>query len=400
MDYHISDKMQGLRPSAIREIFKYAGDPQVISLAAGDPAPESLPVNDIRKILASILDENPMAALLYSQSEGYPPFRAALKKYVAKAYNSFGCGDELIITSGAQQCMDLVCKTICNEGDTVICEDPSFIGSLNCFRSYNVNLAGVPMQPDGIDLEKLEAAIKSNKNTRFLYLIPNFQNPTGITMSAYKRRAVYDMAKRYGLLILEDNPYGDLRFAGEHIPSIKSLDTQGIVIYAGSFSKILSTGMRVGYLVAPEALMSKIVVAKQCSDVHTGMLGQHLCHRFLTEYDISAHIERNKKIYAGKCSLMLREIEASFPSSVKYTTPLGGLFIWCTMPENTDGDSFAACLVRDYKVCVVPGSAFAVHPGSHKNCFRLNFSTPSPEKISSGIHTAGRLLQKIIPDYF
>ena len=396
MEYHISDKMRGMRPSAIREIFKYAGDPQVISLAAGDPAPESLPVEDIRKILSTILDENPMAALLYSQSEGHPPFRAALKEYIAQAYNSFGEGDELIVTSGAQQCMDLVCKTLCNEGDTVICEDPSFVGSLNCFRSYNVNLVGVPMQPDGIDIDKLEAAIKSNSDTRFIYLIPNFQNPTGVTMSAQKRRAVYDIAKRHGILILEDNPYGDLRFEGEDIPTIKSLDTHGIVIYAGSFSKILSTGMRVGYLVAPADLMGKIVVAKQCSDVHTSMPGQLICHRFLTQCDISAHIGRNKKIYADKCALMLSEIKAAFPAAISYTVPQGGLFIWCNMPNGMDAGDFAMRLVRDYKVCVVPGSAFAVHPGTHENCFRINFSAPSPEKIKKGIQIAGKLLHEIV----
>ena len=395
MDYFISDKMRGLRPSAIREIFKHAGDPGVISFAAGDQAPESLPVESIRKILATMLDDNPSAALMYSQSEGHPPLRAALKEYAA-AHGCFGEGDELIVTSGAQQCMDIICKTLCNEGDTIICEDPSFIGSLNCFRSYNVNLVGVPMQPDGIDIDRLETAIKANPNTRLLYLIPNFQNPTAITMSAEKRHAVYDIAKRYGLLILEDNPYGDLRFAGEHIPAIKSLDTHGIVIYAGSFSKILSTGMRVGYLIAPKELMSKIIVAKQCADVHTGMLGQLLCYRFLTEYDIAAHIQQIRKIYADKCTLMLSEIKEHFPAEVVGTTPQGGLFIWCEMPPGADGDAFATSLVRERKVCIVPGSAFAVNPGMHRNCFRMNFSMPPAEKISEGIRIAGDLLHEII----
>ncbi|MCL2057063.1 MAG: PLP-dependent aminotransferase family protein [Oscillospiraceae bacterium] len=398
MEYRISNRMQGLRPSAIREIFKYAGDPSVISLAAGDPAPESLPVAEMKEILSALLDENPMAALLYSQSEGHPPFRAAVKEYAARVYGAFGPDDELIITSGAQQCMDLTCKTLCNEGDTIICEDPSFIGSLNCFRSYNVNLVGVPMEHDGIDLEKLEAALKSNPHTRFLYLIPNFQNPTGITMSMEKRRAVYELAKMHGVLILEDNPYGDLRFEGENLPAIKSMDTEGIVIYAGTFSKILSTGMRVGYLIAPRELMGKIVVAKQCTDVHTGMLGQLLCHRFLAERDICAHVEANKKIYAEKCRLMLGEMEKGFPAGVTWTKPQGGLFIWCTMPKHVDGADFAMRLVRDHKVCVVPGGAFAVDSKSaaHANCFRMNFSTPSPEKIIKGVGIAGNLLREMI----
>jgi 2-aminoadipate transaminase len=292
--------------------------------------------------------------------------------------------------------MDLVCKTLCNEGDTIICEDPSFIGSLNCFRSYNANLVGVPMEDDGVELNALEAAIKANPNTRFLYLIPNFQNPTGITMSMAKRKAAYELAKRYGVLILEDNPYGDLRFEGEALPTIKSMDTEGIVIYAGTFSKILSTGMRVGYLVAPQELMVKIVVAKQCTDVHSSMLGQLLCHRFLTGKDISAHVEANKKIYGEKCGLMLAEMEKNFPAGVSWTKPQGGLFIWCTMPSHIDGADFATRLVRDHKVCVVPGSAFAVHPGPHQNCFRMNFSTPSQEKIIKGVGIAGKLLREMI----
>ena len=396
MEYHISDRMKELRPSAIREIFKYAGDPAVISLAAGDPAPESLPVDAIKQILSNLIDENPMKALLYSQSEGYPAFRAYLKEFVAKQYDALHENDELIVVSGAQQCMDLICKTVCNEGDVIICEDPSFIGSLNCFRSYNTRLVGVPMQSDGIDIEKLEAAIAANPTTRLLYLIPNFQNPTGITMSLEKRRAVYEIAKKNGIMILEDNPYGDLRFAGEGLPTIKSMDTDGIVFYAGTFSKILSTGIRVGYLVAPQDIMSKIVVAKQCTDVHTNMLGQLLCYRFLTEYDINAHLERNKLIYAEKCGLMLSEIEKNFPAGISWTKPNGGLFIWVTLPENVDATPFATSLVRDHKVCVVPGTAFGVTPGDHSNCFRLNFSTPLPANIIKGIGIVAEQLKTIV----
>ena len=396
MEYHISNRMKELRPSAIREIFKYAGDPAVISLAAGDPAPESLPVEAIRSILTNLLDENPMKALLYSQSEGYPPFRALLKEFVAKQYDAFHNDDELIVVSGAQQCMDLICKTVCNEGDVIICEDPSFIGSLNAFRSYNTKLVGVPMEDDGIDLVKLEAAIAQNPNTRLLYLIPNFQNPTGITMSLAKRHAVYEIAKKNGIMILEDNPYGDLQFAGESLPTIKSLDKDGIVFYAGTFSKILSTGIRVGYLVAPQDIMSKIVVAKQCTDVHTSMLGQLLCYRFLTEYDINAHLERNKLIYAEKCGLMLSEMTKGFPAGVEWTKPNGGLFIWVTLPTGCDSTALATELVRDHKVCVVPGGAFAVNPGDHTNCFRLNFSTPLPENIIKGISIVSGQLNKLV----
>jgi len=252
------------------------------------------------------------------------------------------------------------------------------------------------MEDDGIDIAKLEEAIEQNPNTRLLYLIPNFQNPTGITMSLEKRRAVYEIAKKNSIMILEDNPYGDLRFAGESLPTIKSLDKDGIVFYAGTFSKILSTGIRVGYLVAPKGIIGKIVVAKQCTDVHTNMLGQLLCYSFLTECDIDAHLERNKIIYAEKCGLMLSEMEKHFPAGIKWTKPNGGLFIWVTLPEGTDATAFATELVRDHKVCVVPGSAFGVASGDHTNCFRLNFSTPLPENIIKGIGIIAEQLKLIV----
>lgn len=395
MQFTISDKMKSLKPSAIREIFKYAADPAVISFAGGNPAPESLPVADIQKLLSQILSDNPMTALLYSQSEGHPPLRQAVRDFVRDQYDSFKDFDDLMIVSGAQQCMDLITKVLCNEGDTIICEDPSFIGSLNCFRSYNVNLVGVPVESDGINIELLEQAIRTNKNVRFLYLIPNFQNPTGITMSLEKRRAVLALSKKYSVPVLEDNPYGDLRFRGESIPSIKSMDEDGLVLYAGTFSKILSTGIRAGYLVAPQNLMPSLVVAKQCVDVHTGMLQQLLCYEFLKECDLNAHIESGKKIYEKKCERMLRRMDEMFPSSVKYTRPDGGLFIWATMPAGFDGAEFALRLVKERKVCVVPGSTFCVKDGEASSSFRLNFSMPSVEQIDTGIKACAELLREM-----
>jgi len=396
MQYHISDKMASLKPSAIREIFKYTGAPGVISLAGGNPAPEALPVRDIQQLMGEVLADNPMQALLYSQSEGHPPLRDETKRFIAENYGVFREGaDELIIVSGAQQCMDLACKVLCNEGDTVICEDPSFVGALNCFRSYNVNLVGVPLQDDGIDLDRLEAALKANPNTRFLYLIPNFQNPTGITTSIEKRKAVYALAKRYGTLILEDNPYGDLRFEGEDVPAIKTLDEDGIVLYAGTFSKILSTGIRVGYLVMPAGLTSPIVVAKQCTDVHTGMLAQLLCHRFLTKRDMNAHIRSSKGIYAHKCRLMLQEMDKQFPKSVTYTRPSGGLFIWATLPDGLDGQEIATRLIKEKKVCVVPGGAFLSNQDAPSSSLRFNFTMSTDEQIVQGISLTAELLNEI-----
>ena len=395
MNYLFSNRMSGLQPSAIREILKMSSDPSVISLAAGNPAPEAFPAEDIAAITQDILTQKPIAALQYSLTEGYPALRNTLKDFTFSNYNIGKDFDELIICSGAQQGIELTCKVLCNEGDTVICENPSFIGSLNSFRSYKANLVGVDMEEDGIHIAKLEKALEENPNTRFIYLIPNFQNPTGKTMSFEKRQAVYELAKAHQVIILEDNPYGDLRFSGEDIPSIKSMDTEGIVIYVGSFSKVLAPGMRVGYLIAHQDLVAKVIVAKQCSDVHSNILAQMVCHEFMTTRDMEGHIQKLKKIYKNKCELMLGEMDQHFAKSVTYTRPQGGLFIWCTLPQEVDMTAFCTKAVKEYKVAVVPGSAFSVVEGAPTQSFRINFSTPTDEQIVKGIKILGELTHSL-----
>lgn len=397
MTYPISDKMKDLKPSAIREIFKYAVDPAVISLAAGDPAPESLPLDEIKQILETMLDDNPKA-LLYSQSEGHPPFREAVRQMLQERYQIGQEFDQVLITSGAQQVMDLTTKVLCNEGDVVICESPSFIGSLNTFRSYGVRLVGVPLEDDGISIEGLRKALAENPTAKLIYVIPNFQNPTGITMSLAKRKAVYALAKEYQVVVLEDNPYGDLRFAGDSIPAIKTLDTEGLVVYAGTFSKILSSGTRVGYCAAPAELMQKLVVAKQCTDVHTSMLGQLVCYQFLQQTDLEQHMKGLTTIYADKCTHMLAEMDRCFPPEASHTCPQGGLFVWVTLPDGMDGTEFATRLVRDRKICVVPGTAFAIQEGELKQNIRVNFSMPSKEQITKGIEQIGALMQEMMAE--
>ncbi|MBQ7521766.1 MAG: PLP-dependent aminotransferase family protein, partial [Clostridia bacterium] len=285
MEYIFSNRVNSLKPSAIREIFKYAADPEVVSLSAGNPAPDAFPCKAVAEISAEIFSKRPIDALQYSVTEGYVPLRNHLKQYMKEKYHIGTETDDLIITSGAQQIMDLATKSLCNEGDVVITEAPSFIGSLNTFRSYNAKLVGIPMESDGINTDILEEKLQSEKNVKFIYLIPNFQNPSGVTMSFEKRKKVYELAKKYGVLILEDNPYGDLRYYGEDIPSIKSLDTDGIVIYSGSFSKVLSPGIRVGYCVAPSPIIQKMVVCKQGEDVHTNIWSQMVAYEFMTKYD-------------------------------------------------------------------------------------------------------------------
>lgn len=395
MNYNFSEKVSNLQASAIREILKFTSDPEVISFAAGNPAPEAFPVDDIKRISNEILNKNPILALQYSLTEGYTPLRNVLKERMLKEGNFNSDKDELIITSGAQQSNELCAKVLCDEGDTIICEAPSFIGSLNAFKSYNVNLVGIELEEDGINLEKLEEAIKTNQNTKLIYLIPNFQNPTGRTMSLEKRKRVYELAEKYDIFILEDNPYGDIRFAGEHIQSIKSMDTDGRVVYSGTFSKVLAPGIRVGYCSAPKEIISKIVVCKQVSDVHTNIWAQVLAERFLSTCDMESHLRQIRKIYKHKCELMLSEIKKNFSDKIKYTVPEGGLFIWCTLPEGYDMMSFCKRAVEEYKVAVVPGTAFTVNETDKTTSFRLNFSTPTDDEIIKGCELIGKLSKEM-----
>ncbi len=395
VNYIFSDKVSSLKASAIREILKFTSDPDVISFAAGNPAPEAFPTDKIAEISADLLKNDPILALQYSVTEGYSPLRDELKKLMSekKCFNSDI--DDLIITSGAQQANELSCKVLLNEGDTMICEAPSFIGSLNAFRSYNVNLVGVELENDGINLEKLEEVLKSDKKVKILYLIPNFQNPTGLTMSWEKRKAVYELAKKYDFIILEDNPYGDLRFDGEEIPSIKSLDTEGRVIYSGTFSKILSPGFRTGYVSAPKEIIQKIVVCKQVSDVHSNIWAQVVCHRFITQVDMKKHFDFLRSVYKRKCGLMISKIEECFSDKISFTRPQGGLFIWCTLPENSDMQAFCKKAVSEYKIAVVPGNAFNISENDVTTSFRLNFSTPTDEQLVQGTEILGKLTKEM-----
>jgi len=395
MEYKFSDRVLTLKPSAIREIFKYAADPSVISLSAGNPAPEAFPIKEISEISARIFEQRPIDALQYSVTEGYTPLRVQISAYMKEKHNVGRDFDDILITSGAQQVMDLAAKSLCNEGDTVICEAPSFIGSLNTFRSYNAHLRGIPMEQDGMNMAELEKALKEETRVRFIYTIPNFQNPSGITMSMEKRRQLYALAKKYSVLILEDNPYGDLRFRGEHIAPIKSFDEDGLVIYAGTFSKVISPGMRVGYAIAPKQLLQKMIVCKQGEDVHTNIWSQLICSEFLTNYDFAAHLERMRAIYLKKSTIATNALDKYLAPKITYNPIEGGLFIWCNLPDGVDMQDFCKQAVLR-KVCVVPGNAFLTDENDPCQSFRINFSTPTDENLLKGIQILGELANDMI----
>ena len=393
MNYLFSDKVKDMQPSAIREIFKSLSDPNMISFAAGNPAAASFPVEKIRAISEQILLTDPTGALQYSVTEGYGPLREQLKARLRDKFSIGTSDDELIVTTGGQQGIDLAAKVLCNEGDTVICENPSFIGALNAFRSYNAKLVGVDVEQDGINVEKLEQALKDNPNTKLIYLIPTFQNPSGITMSLEKRRAVLALAERYGAVILEDNPYGELRFDGEDVPTIKSLDKTGTVLYCSSFSKILSAGMRVGFICGNKALIQKIVVVKQVNDVHTNIFFQMLASRFMEVYGLDEHIASIRALYRQKSALMVEALEEQLGGILEIVRPQGGLFIWGTLPDKYDSAVFAKKAIGNM-VAVVEGKTFMPDQSAVSHSFRMNYSTPTDEQIIEGVR-----LRKTLDDY-
>lgn len=384
MNYKISEKFKNLKPSAIREIFKSLGTPGSISFAAGNPSPDSFPVADMRRFADEIFENEPITALQYGITEGYTPLRNLVAERLRRVYNIGTPDDDLIIVTGGQQGIELTCKVMCNEGDVVICENPSFIGALNAFRSLGAQLRGVPLTDTGIDINELENVLRSTPNAKLLYTIPTFQNPAGITTNIETRKAVLELCQKYDILILEDNPYGDLRFSGKDIPTYKSMDKDGRVVYCGSFSKILSSGMRIGFLCANRDILSKIVVAKQVEDVHTNVFFQMICAKYLSECDLDAHIAEIREMYRHKAGLMISALEKYMPQSVSFTHPEGGIFLWCSLPKGKSLDDFVR-RASEKNVFVVPGTAFTADPDEESRSFRLNYSMPTDEEITKGI---------------
>ena len=395
MEFFISDRMSKIKGSAIREIFKALADPEVISLAGGNPAPELFPNEEMAKIAEDVLKNQPVLALQYGITEGYQPLRQLVAKLLAERENICEDFNDTIIVSGGQQGIELATKCLINEGDVVIVEEPSFIGALNAFRSYGAKLVGVPVMEDGMDVDALKKAIAENDNVKMIYTIPTFQNPSGITMSVEKRKAVYEIAKENNIVIIEDNPYGELVFEGEKTPTIKSMDKEGIVIYCGSYSKILAPGIRVGFVSAHKDIIAKMVIAKQVSDVHTPVLTQVLAYEYINKFGLDNHIAEIRKLYKHKCKTMLDAIDKYFPAGVTHTVPNGGLFIWCDLNGDYDMNVIAKeCTAR--KVACVPGSTFMTDLDKPCSAFRLNYSTVTDEKIVEGVKILGEVLTEVL----
>jgi 2-aminoadipate transaminase len=381
-----------MRASDIREILKVTAQPDVISLAGGLPAPELFPVDEYRRAFEWVLESDGAQALQYGPSEGYRPLRVM----IATRLNGAGArcdANDILITNGSQQALDLIGKIFLNPGDAVMLENPTYLGALQAFNQYQASYVTVPMDDDGMEVDEAERLLAGrDRPVKFIYALPNFQNPTGRSLSLARRKRLVEVASRYGVPIVEDDPYGELRFQGDPLPSLKSLDTDGTVIYLGTFSKILAPGFRLGWIVADPEAMEALLHGKQPSDLHTGMAQQMATYEVGKDGFIDRHVEHIKEFYRERRDVMLLAIEEHFPSDAHFTRPDGGLFVWAELPAHIDTRELLLDAVKE-KVAFVPGQGFHADGGG-RNTMRLNFSNVPPDQLREGIRRLGRSIQR------
>lgn len=379
---------------AVGAILKAAADPKIISFAGGLPAPELFPVEGMKDATDKVYAEHGQQALQYGAAKGVTELRELILKRVKEKENVDAKLENVMVTTGSEQAIDLVGKAFVNPGDTVLVEEPTYLCALDVFRSYGANFVSVPMDDDGMKMDALEEALKAHPETALVYTVPNFQNPTGRTMPAERRKKFAELAAKYDVPVLEDNPYGDIRFAGEHVPSVKSFDHAGKVFYMSTFSKILAPGFRLGWLVADPKVIEKLTVLKQSADLHTDNLVQYVVTEFFKENDVDAHVKEISDLYGKRKQLMIDGIKKYFPKDVKYTDPEGGMFLWVEVPGVTDTvELFKQCL--EHNVAFVPGDPFFAgkpQPGT----FRLNYSNMQEDQIEVGLKRLGEALSQAL----
>lgn len=383
----VTPHVMKLETSIIREILKLSSQPGVISFAGGLPAPEMFPVDDLKEASIRALDKYKDAALQYSLSMGVPEFRQAIADYSCQRIPKI-TADNIIITSGSQQGLDLIGRAFIDPGDYVICEAPTYVGALQAFNFYQARYATVGMDEQGMMVDEVEDAIKKY-NPKFIYVVPNFQNPSGITMSMARREQLVAVANEYNIPIIDDNPYGELRFAGEPVPSLCALGGD-MVISLSTFSKIVSPGLRIAWIVARPDMMPVFEKVKQCGDLHTSTFSQIILLEYLRMGKLDDHIEKIRQTYGRRRDLMIKSIEEYFPPEVAFTRPEGGLFLWLTLPEGMSAKELLPEAIEK-KVAYVYGSPF-FPDGGGENTMRLNFSNAGEDQIVEGIKRLGRLI--------
>ena len=375
---------------AVGAILQAAADPKIISFAGGLPAPELFPVKEMKAAVDKVFEEHGQEAMQYGAAKGVTALREVIQQHVKEKENVDSELDNVLVTTGSEQALDLVGKAFVDPGDTVLVEQPTYLCALDVFRSYGANFASVEMDEDGMKMDALEEALKANLNTKLIYTVPNFQNPTGRTMTEERRKQLAELAEKYDVYVLEDNPYGEIRFSGQHVPAVKSFDKSGHVFYMSTFSKTLAPGFRLGWLVADKAVVNKLTVLKQSADLHTDNLAQFAVAQFFADNDVDAHVKEISALFGKRKDLMLEGIKKYFPEGVKYTDPEGGMFLWVEVPGVDDTvELFKECLEHD--VAFVPGDPFfagEVQPGA----FRLNYSNMKEDQIEVGLKRLGAAL--------
>lgn len=390
MQFKFAKRAATLKASEIRELLKLTEKPEIISFAGGLPAPELFPIDKITEIVQDILQNDAKAALQYSATEGFVLLREIIANQRMILANVKTTPDNVLITAGSQQGIDFSARLFLEDGDYVICEDPSYLGAINVFNTYHAKYLPIPMDEEGMIMEELEETLKAYPQAKLIYTIPDFQNPTGRTMSVARRKRLAELAAQYQIAVIEDNPYGELNFEGKRLPAIQSFDNEGWVIYLGSFSKTFCPGYRIGWICAESVVLNKFVMLKQVADLQCSSIAQREVAYFMQRYNLDEHVNSIIAVYKKRRDLMLAGIAKHFPAGIKYTIPAGGLFTWVELKPGIDA---AELLIEALKenVAFVPGAPFFANGGNH-NFLRLNYSNMPEARIVEGIERLGKVL--------
>lgn len=385
-------RMERMQASEIRELLKLTAQPDIISFAGGLPAPELFPVEEIAKVSHDLVLKEGRQLLQYATTEGRPTLRAKIAKRMADKYNTKVAPDDILITTGSQQCLDFVGKLFLDPDDVVLCESPSYLGALNAFNAYQPKFVEVPTDNGGLIPEELDKILETTPNCKFIYVIPDFQNPTGRTWSMERRQKFMEVVNKHNLPVVEDNPYGELRYEGEILPSLKSLDTKGLVMFLGTFSKIFCPGLRLGWVAAEHSLLTEFVKIKQSADLHTSNFDQGVADAYMDAYDLDEHVKEIVALYKHRRDLILKSMEEYFPAGTEWTHPEGGLFLWLTFPEGVSARKvFSKCI--EMKVAGVIGDAFYPNQKTDRS-MRINYSNMPDDRIVEGIKRMAKAIEE------
>jgi 2-aminoadipate transaminase len=394
MSVQFAKRMEYMRASEIRELLKLTENPEVISFAGGTPSPDLFPVQEIAQVTCDVLAQSGKQALQYGTTEGFTPLREIIAKRMNRKFKTNFGFQNILITSGSQQGLDFSGKIFLNEGDVLLCEKPMYLAAINAFRAYMPKFVEVPTDDEGMIIKELERLLQLTDNVKLIYIVPDFQNPTGISWSSKRRQEFMQVIHQYDIPVLEDNPYGELVFEGEIEPSVKSMDKKGQVICLGTFSKTFCPGMRVGWVAAETNILDKFILVKQSADLHTSTLNQREIAKYIDTYDFDANIEKIKATYKKRRDIMIRTMEKEFPAGIKFTRPRGGLFTWVELPGHINARAVLEKSLEN-QVAFVPGGAFYPN-GGMENTLRLNFSNMPEDRIILGIKRLAEVLHTFI----